>query len=156
MNVCWWGLCSGPPALAAPTAQFPCHTHTEHEGCAWTDREGYLHWHFLWERVEKSPQSRKFSTKTLVSAQTTSTLVLGTHICRQNQNLSKPYVIDWSAWFAGLSVVKTKLEVRVLISFLSWGSFSPSSSLLGHLYKALQLTAMPWELITPWLTCLDI
>lgn len=125
MNVCWWGLCSGPPALAAPTAPSPLpHTHTEREGCTGTDREGYLHWHFLWERVEKSPQSQKFSTKTSLSAQTTSILVLGTHICLQNQNLSKPYVIDWSAWFPGLSVVKAKLEVRVLISFLSWGRVS--------------------------------
>lgn len=35
-------------------------------------------------------------------------------------------------------------------------SFIPSGWLLGHQLKALQLMAMPQELITPWLTCLDI
>lgn len=127
--------------------------HTEHEGCTWTDHEGYLHWHFLWESIEEGPQSQKFSTETSVSAQTPSTLVLGTHICLQNQNLSKPCVIDWSAWFA---LVKARLEEEFWFPFWAGEEFlsqqqsawPPVQSLAAHSYAMradYTLADLPWH-----------
>lgn len=103
----------------------------------------------------------KSAQKHLFQHKLPNTSALGTYIFLQIKKCSFKTICHWWiglicwAFFCEGQAGGKCFHLRLLLLKLGKSSV-PSSHLLGHQHGASQLMAAPWEVITPWLICLNV